>query len=214
MTIVAVCDVIVSREETTRGMLPTRVNAHVSIAKCWVAVALLGAVVAATWASPARAGGEAVAGWTTAKAIREARRARLVVDGRRVRVDPAALVCWGAGSSVRRGATRLWRRFDCIAPTFHGAGAGPDLLFDLRPLGDLQFATVNARFSAYQATTRVRNAPPRSRPPRTAGAGGHSGLSAVEVAGLVAAALLVAAAVAVVARRPRGRRTGDAPAAS
>ena len=87
--------------------------------------------------------------WTAAKAVRQARTLRLVVDGRRVRIDPTTVVCWGAGPSERRPHARVWRSFDCIAPTFHGAQAGPDVLFELRPTGDATSRILNARFSSY-----------------------------------------------------------------
>ena len=90
--------------------------------------------------------------WTAAKAIREARTLALVVDGRRTRTDPTTIVCWGAGASERRGHGRVWRHFECIAPTFRGAQAVPDVLFELRPTGDTTSRILNARFSSYEPT--------------------------------------------------------------
>jgi hypothetical protein len=88
--------------------------------------------------------------WTAAKAVRQARRLRLIVDGRRTKIDPTTLVCWGVGRPQRRGHARVWHRFDCIAPTFRGAHAGPDALFELQPTGDSTSRILNARFSSYE----------------------------------------------------------------
>jgi hypothetical protein len=73
----------------------------------------------------------------------------LAVDGRRVRIDPTTVVCWGLGPSERRGQRRVWSRFNCIAPTFRGAHAGPDVLFELRPMSAATSKILNARFSSY-----------------------------------------------------------------
>jgi hypothetical protein len=88
--------------------------------------------------------------WTAAKAIREARTLNLVVERRRTRTDATTIVCWGAGPSERGAHGRVWRRFECIAPTFRGAQAGPDVLFELRPTGDTTSRILNARFSSYE----------------------------------------------------------------
>jgi hypothetical protein len=64
-------------------------------------------------------------------------------------IDPATVVCWGVGTSERRGGVRAWRRFECIAPTFRGVRAGPDVLFVLQPTGKDTFARLNTRFSRY-----------------------------------------------------------------
>jgi hypothetical protein len=66
-----------------------------------------------------------------------------------MKVDPTTVVCWGVGSSERHAMARLWRRFDCIAPTFRGPQAGPDILFVLEPTGPTTFRVLNARFSSY-----------------------------------------------------------------
>jgi hypothetical protein len=87
--------------------------------------------------------------WPEAMAVRQARRASLVVDGRQPKVDPASIVCWGVGHSEVRGDTRVWRRFHCIAPTFRGAEAGPDVLFVLRPTGRRTFSIIDERLSSY-----------------------------------------------------------------
>jgi hypothetical protein len=87
--------------------------------------------------------------WSEAKAVRYARRASLVVERRRPKIDPASVVCWGVGRSDRQGKTRVWRRFKCIAPTFRGAHAGPDILFVLQPTGRRTFAVLNERLSSY-----------------------------------------------------------------
>jgi len=100
----------------------------------------VGSIEASTTAGPA---------WTAAKALRHARRSTLAVDGRRVKIDPITVVCWGVGRSERRGQKRVWRRFNCIAPTFRGAHAGPDVLFELRPTSDATSSILNARFSSY-----------------------------------------------------------------
>jgi hypothetical protein len=88
--------------------------------------------------------------WTAAKAIRQVRRLTLFVDGRRTKIDPTTVVCWGVGRPQRRGDARVWHRFDCIAPTFLGAHAGPDALFALQPTGDSTSRILNARFSSYE----------------------------------------------------------------
>jgi hypothetical protein len=87
--------------------------------------------------------------WSAATAMRRVRTARVSVGGRAVKVDPTTLVCWGVGRSQRRGATRLWRRFDCIAPTFRGAAAGPDLLFSVQPTGRARFRIERPRLTSY-----------------------------------------------------------------
>lgn len=87
--------------------------------------------------------------WTAAKAVRHARRSTLAVAGRRVKIDPTTVVCWGVGRSERRGGRRVWRRFNCIAPTFRGAHAGPDVLFELRPTSAATWSILKARFSSY-----------------------------------------------------------------
>jgi hypothetical protein len=66
--------------------------------------------------------------------------------GRSIR---ASVVCWGVGRGERQDETRVWRRFRCIAPTFHGAHAGPDILFVLQPTGRRTFAVLNQRLSSY-----------------------------------------------------------------
>jgi hypothetical protein len=87
--------------------------------------------------------------WSVAKAVRYARRASLVVEGRRRKIDPASVVCWGVGRGDGQGETQVWRRFRCIAPTFRGAHAGPDILFVLEPTGRRTFAVLNQRLSSY-----------------------------------------------------------------
>jgi hypothetical protein len=87
--------------------------------------------------------------WTAAKALRHARRLTPVVDGRRANVDPTTVVCWGVGPSTRRDNARVWRRFNCIAPTFRGARAGPDVLFTLAPTSEATLRILKARFSSY-----------------------------------------------------------------
>jgi hypothetical protein len=87
--------------------------------------------------------------WTAATAKRRIGGSAVTVAGRHVTIDPTTVVCWGAGSPKQRGATRVWSRFDCIAPTFSGAHAGPDLLFVLEPTGGTTFRVRNARFSSY-----------------------------------------------------------------
>jgi len=87
--------------------------------------------------------------WTAQTATRRIGGATISVAGQRQRVDPAAAVCWGIGSPARRRPARLWRRFDCVAPTFHGGRAGPDILLALEPTGPTSFRILNARFSSY-----------------------------------------------------------------
>jgi hypothetical protein len=87
--------------------------------------------------------------WSEAKAVRHARGASLMIAGRRPEIDPASIVCWGVGRAERRGESRVWRRFRCIAPTFRGAQAGPDILFVLQPTGRQTFQLRNQRLSSY-----------------------------------------------------------------
>jgi hypothetical protein len=122
----------------------------------WLAVALTGSSLLVGCGSHHRAGGTAgisaertAVAWPEAKAVRRARSASLSVEGRRPKVDPASIVCWGMGRGDRRGETRVWRRFRCIAPTFRGAEAGPDILFVLKPTGRQTFAIRNQRLSSY-----------------------------------------------------------------
>jgi hypothetical protein len=87
--------------------------------------------------------------WSAATAMRRVGRATVKVGGRSARVDPSTLVCWGVGAPERAGSKRAWRRFDCIAPTFRGAAAGPDLLFSVEPTGRAAYRIENARFASY-----------------------------------------------------------------
>jgi hypothetical protein len=87
--------------------------------------------------------------WTVAKARRRLAGTKIRVEGRKIRVVGSTLVCWGAGRPLRTRGTPRWRRFNCIAPTFRGAAAGPDALFVLRPLGRRRFDISGAHFSRY-----------------------------------------------------------------
>jgi hypothetical protein len=87
--------------------------------------------------------------WPEAKAVRYARRASLVVDGQRQKIDASTVVCWGVGRGDGHDERRVWRRFRCIAPTFRGAQAGPDVLFVLQPTGRRTFTVLNQRLSSY-----------------------------------------------------------------
>jgi hypothetical protein len=93
--------------------------------------------------------GRSAPAWSTATAIRRVGRVGVDVGRRAARLDPTTIVCWGVGAHERRGSTRLWRRFHCIAPTFHGAAAGPDLVFTLLPTGRTTFRVENPRFTSY-----------------------------------------------------------------
>jgi hypothetical protein len=87
--------------------------------------------------------------WTAATAQRRIGGSTVNAAGRQVKIDPTTVVCWGTGRSERRASARVWSRFDCIAPTFRGAEAGPDLLFVLEPTGATTFRVRNTRFSSY-----------------------------------------------------------------
>jgi hypothetical protein len=87
--------------------------------------------------------------WTASKAVHRVGGGTVTVAGRRAKVDSSAVVCWGVGTPVRRRPARLWQRFDCIAPTFRGAEAGPDILLTLEPTGPTTLRIVKARFSSY-----------------------------------------------------------------
>ena len=101
----------------------------------------------ATVAAPA-AGGNGPA-WTEVKARRRVAGSVIHVNGRRFAIDGATVACWGAGPAGIRAAVRVWARFDCVAPTFVGAAAGPDLLFVLVPTGRTSFDVRDARLSQY-----------------------------------------------------------------
>jgi hypothetical protein len=136
----------------TRSKLAARCGGWI-----WLVVALTASSTLVGCGSHQRAGGTAGisaertggVAWPEAKAVRRARTASLTVDGRRPKVDPASIVCWGLGRGDRRGETPVWRRFRCIAPTFRGAEAGPDILFVLQPTGRQTFAIRNQRLSSY-----------------------------------------------------------------
>jgi hypothetical protein len=87
--------------------------------------------------------------WSSATAMRRISGATVSVRGRTVRVDPGTLVCWGVGAHGRHGAIGVWRRFHCIAPTFHGAAAGPDLLFTVVSTGPATYRIEKPRFTSY-----------------------------------------------------------------
>ncbi len=87
--------------------------------------------------------------WSAATAMRRVGKAGVTLHGRPAKVDPSTLVCWGVGRSERRRSLRVWHRFDCIAPTFHGAGAGPDLLFTVEPTGATTYKVANPRLTSY-----------------------------------------------------------------
>jgi hypothetical protein len=101
---------------------------------------------AAATSTPQTAPGAA---WTAAAATGRVGGSTVVAGARRTKIDPTTVVCWGVGTPQHRGSTQVWHRFDCIAPTFRGAQAGPDLLFVLEPTGPRTFRILDARFSSY-----------------------------------------------------------------
>jgi len=132
--------------------LPIRSNAPARAG--WLVAAV--AAVASAGCGSHHAGGTAAVtaersafAWPQAKAVEHARRARLAVGGRRPTIDPASVVCWGVGPADVHAGTRRWTRFRCIAPTFRGAAAGPDVLFVLRPTGARTFSIEDERLSSY-----------------------------------------------------------------
>jgi hypothetical protein len=56
---------------------------------------------------------------------------RIRVAGKTVRIDAATVACGGIGPPAAHvGGRAVWRRFDCVQPTFPpGSVAGPDLRF-------------------------------------------------------------------------------------
>jgi hypothetical protein len=87
--------------------------------------------------------------WTAATARRLVGKSTITVAGRPVAIDASALVCWRIRRPrARRGAVS-GPRFKCIAPTFRGAAAGPDILVVVQPTSRTTFAVLDARFSRY-----------------------------------------------------------------
>lgn len=88
--------------------------------------------------------------WTARHAERILDGKRVLVDGKRIRLDRATLVCGGAGRSRGKGRRRTWSHFRCIQPTFTPSGsAGPDALFLLHAVSRTSFLITDAQLTHY-----------------------------------------------------------------
>jgi hypothetical protein len=87
--------------------------------------------------------------WTEAQVRRQVSGATIVAAGKRVRIDPTSFACWGDGAARVRRGVRRWRWFTCLAPTFRGAEAGPDVRFVVVPRSTTGFDVLSARLVSY-----------------------------------------------------------------
>ena len=90
------------------------------------------------------------AAWPHRKTLARIAGQTVVVDGRRVRVDPETVTCGGDGGGSRRGQQRVWESFTCVQPLLEGHGvAGPDIVFRVKATGRRSFQITDQRLTRY-----------------------------------------------------------------
>jgi hypothetical protein len=86
--------------------------------------------------------------WPLARTMQAIDGRRVLVDGRRVRIETDSTLCGGEGASVRIAGVRRWSRFACTFTTFGARGIERDLDFRVRVVGVRRLAIVNVRWVA------------------------------------------------------------------
>ncbi len=100
--------------------------------------------------SQRQSGNSSRTAWSRRKTLARIAGEILVIDDRRVSVDPATVTCGGDGAGSRRGRERVWESFTCIRPTVEGHGvAGPDVVFRVQPTGRRSFRITDHRLTRY-----------------------------------------------------------------
>jgi hypothetical protein len=83
--------------------------------------------------------------WSLAKVMRLIDGARIVVGGRRLRIDSEATLCSGAGRAIGRVDARRWHAFDCTYSTLTG-GIDRDVDFHVAVLGQRRYRISHAHW--------------------------------------------------------------------
>jgi hypothetical protein len=86
--------------------------------------------------------------WSLRRLSQQLDRVRIRVEGMVIRFDASTLACTGIGRGRSSGGVGRWSEFACTQPTFPpGVLVGPDLVFQVRPLGPRSFRVADARLA-------------------------------------------------------------------
>jgi hypothetical protein len=84
--------------------------------------------------------------WSADKVLRMIDGKTLQLGSRKVRLRADTTLCAGQGDSIRRGGSKMWRRFACTYTTFTKSGVDRDLEFDLRVRGATRYSISGAHW--------------------------------------------------------------------
>jgi hypothetical protein len=84
--------------------------------------------------------------WTVDRMMRELDTTRVELKARAIRVETESTLCSGEGAPIRRGGTRMWRRFACTFTSFDRQGVDRDLEFRVRITGATRFVVRDAHW--------------------------------------------------------------------
>ena len=83
--------------------------------------------------------------WSYGVLVDRIARARVTLEGRRIRVSPDLVICSGEGVGVRRRGVRRWRHFTCTQTLLRGR-VGRDVTFRVHVLGRTRFTVTDVRY--------------------------------------------------------------------